>query len=99
MANMPGGVAECQATLRPHFQTGANGLVDILERLLLGLALTYAAGNRRTLGDPHSVFIAIESDSEFHGANPRMREPSRNGKFGLRPPRPACFSGAPIAGG
>ena len=55
-----------QAAFRAHFKAERDGLFDVFQRLRFGFALTNAAGNGRTFGNPNSVLIAVNGDRKFH---------------------------------
>ena len=49
------------------FEAERDGFLDVLERVRLGLALTDATGNGRTLGHPHSILVTVNRHRKFHG--------------------------------
>ncbi len=50
----------------PNFKTFGYGFADIFFGFGFGSTLTYATGDRRTLGDIHPVFILPNGDIELH---------------------------------
>lgn len=57
---------ERQSAFRAHFETKRDGLFDIFQRQQLGYALTDAAGNGRTLGNPDSVLVTVKGNRKFY---------------------------------
>lgn len=57
---------ERQTFLRPNLKTYLDRILNVLDRLVLGFALTDTAGNGRAFDDPYTVFVAIKSDIKYH---------------------------------
>ena len=57
---------ELKAAFHAHFETKRDGFLDVFQRLGLGLALADATGNRRALGHPDSILVAVNRNGKFH---------------------------------
>ena len=54
------------SSLGTNRETFADSVLDVPERLFLGLALTHAAGNRGTLDNKYSVLVPVDRYGELH---------------------------------
>ena len=54
------------AAFGADFEAQRDGFLDVFQRLRFGFTLTHATGNRRTLGYPNSVLIAVKDHRKFH---------------------------------
>lgn len=68
--DLPGLERQGQPALGTHLKALIDCIPNILQRLILGLPLTDAARNSRTLDDPGTVFITIEGHAEYHVISP-----------------------------
>jgi hypothetical protein len=57
---------EWQTAFSPDFQAQFDGFFDILQSFGFGFPLADAAGNGGAFDHPHSVFVAVNGDGEFH---------------------------------
>lgn len=61
--------------IRAHFETNLDRVFYIIDRLVLGLSLTYATGNRRAFRDPDGIFVPFDLDIKDHKLTIKWRRP------------------------